>query len=153
MRICSKMIVLSGIFLLLSGIYFGCGIKGPPVPLRQPQVPAVTNLVYQVTDQSVTLTWSLPGPLSGKQANQATFGLYRSRTALAEPACDDCPLIFEKVATVPYVHTDTNRYSTDVPLDPGYRYGFNVRLETNGGAGTDSNPVQFDVPSGGLKTP
>jgi hypothetical protein len=39
---------------------------------------------------------------------------------------------------------DANRYSSDVPLDPGYRYVFKVRLETDGGAGPDSNSVQFD---------
>ena len=152
-RICAKMIVLSGFFLLLSFNFFGCGVKGPPVPPRHAPVPAVASLTYQVADQTATLTWGLPGSLSGKQAKQGTFGLYRSRAALAEPACDGCPLVFEKVATVPYVHTDTNRYFTDVLLDPGYRYVFKVRLETDKGAGPDSNSVQFDhlldAPSGG----
>ena len=147
------MIALTGISLLLCFSYFGCGVKGPPVPPRHAPVPAVAELAYQVADQTVTLTWRLPGPLSRKQAKRATFGLYRSRTALTEPACDGCPLVFEKVATVPYVHTDTNRYSSEAPLDPGYRYVFKVRLETDGGVGPDSNPVQFDylpdVPSGG----
>lgn len=138
------MIVLAGISLLLGFSYFGCGIKGPPVPPRQPPVPVVAELAYQVADQTVTLTWRLPEPLSGKQAKHAKFGLYRSRTALAESACDGCPLVFEKVATVPYVHTDSNRFSTGAPLDPGYRYGFKVRLETDGGAGPDSNLVKFD---------
>lgn len=147
--------VLAGIFLLLSCIYLGCGIKGPPVPPQRLPVSAVTRLTYEVTDRSVTLTWSLPGPLSGRQARQAVFGLYRSRTALEQPACDGCPLVFEKVATVPYVHTDANRFSTNTPLDSGYHYVFKVRLETDGGSGPDSNSVQFDhmshVPSGGLE--
>ncbi|MBC2742753.1 MAG: hypothetical protein HGJ93_06850 [Desulfosarcina sp.] len=138
------MLILAGIFFLFGFSYFGCGIKGPPVPPRQPPVPAVVDLAYQVADQSVTLTWYLPGPLFGKQATHSTFGLYRSRTALAEPVCDGCPLVFEKVVTVPYVHTDTNRFSTDASLDPGYRYVFKVRLETDGRTGPDSNPVQFD---------
>ncbi len=156
-RICSKMIVLSGLFLLLSVSYFGCGVKGPPVPSRQPPVPAVADLEYAVTDQTVTLTWRLPGALLAKQAKNAAFGVYRSRTALAEPDCDGCPLVFEKAATVPYVHTQSNRFSIDAPLETGYRYVFKVRLETDGGDGPDSNSVQIDhlpdMPSGVSETP
>lgn len=136
--------LLAGIILLLGFSYFGCGIKGPPVPPQQPAVPAVMNLAYQVDDQTVRLTWSLPGPLAAKQAKKAAFAVYRSRSALAEPTCEGCPLVFEKVATVAYVHTDTNRYTTSAPLDHGYRYVFKVRLETDGVAGLDSNLVQFD---------
>ena len=143
-RIGSTMTVLSGLFLLLGVICFGCGVKGPPVPRRQPPVPAVTDLAYVVADQTIVLTWRLPGPLSAKQANQAAFGLYRSRAALAESGCDGCPLVFEKVAAIPYVHAESNRFSIDVPLEPGYRHVFKVRLETDGGAGPDSNRVQVD---------
>ena len=152
----AKGAILAGLFLLLNIGFFGCGIKGPPVPPRQPPVPAVVDLEYEVADQIVSLTWHLPGPLSAKQADQAAFGLYRSRTALAEPDCDGCPLVFEKVATVPYVHSESSRYSFDAPLDPGYRYVFKVRLATDRGAGPDSNPVQFDhlpdMPSGVSET-
>jgi hypothetical protein len=155
-RICSKRIVLCGIFFLLCVSYFGCGVKGPPVPPKLPPVPAVADLAYAVVDQTIALTWRLPGRLSAEQANHAAFGLYRSRTALAESGCDGCPLVFEKVATVPYVHTESNRFSIDAPLDPGYRYVFNVRLETDGGAGPDSNLVQVDhlpdMPSGVSET-
>jgi hypothetical protein len=135
-----------GLFLLLGFSYFGCGVKGPPVPPRQPPVPAVADLAYQMGDQTITLTWRLPERLSAKQAAQASFGLYRSRTALAGSDCDGCPQVFEKVVTVPYVHTETNRFFIDVPLEPGYRYVFKVRLHAAGGAGPDSNPVRVDLP-------
>jgi hypothetical protein len=143
------------LFLLLSLGCFRCGIKGPPVPPRQPQAPTVADLAYRVSDHAVTLTWRLPEPLSVGRATPATFGLYRSRTALADPACDGCPLVFEKVAAVAYVHTDGHRYSIDVPVRSGYHYVFKVRLETDGKAGPDSNLVQFDhlpdAPSGGVE--
>ena len=58
--------ILAGIFLLLGIGYFGCGIKGPPVPQRQLPVPVVTDLTYQVSDRTVRLTWRLPGPLADK---------------------------------------------------------------------------------------
>ena len=153
----TKPIILVGLFWLIGFSFIGCGVKGPPVPPRKPSVPAVSSLAYQVTDQSVSLSWSMPGPLSGRQARRAAFGIYRSRTALEQPACDGCPLVFEKAATVPYELTPTNRYAADVPLDPGYRYVFKVRLETDGGMGPDSDSVQFDhlshVPSGSLESP
>ena len=107
--------------------------------------------------QTVRLTWRLPEPLSARQVKHAAFGIYRSRTSLAEPGCEGCPLVFQKVATVPYVHTETNRFFINVPLASGYRYVFKVRLETDRDEGPDSNPVQFDHltdrPSEGSDTP
>lgn len=156
-RICSKIIVLSGILLLLSVGYFGCGVKGPPVPPKAPPLPAVAALAYQVADQTVRLSWRLTEPLSSKRMGHAAFGLYRSRTALAEPPCDGCPLVFEKAATLAYVYADSNRFSIDIALETGYRYVFKVRLETDRGAGPDSNLLRFDHlpdrPSGLSETP
>jgi hypothetical protein len=117
----------------------------------------VADLAYQVADQTITLTWHLTGPLAAKQAKNAAFGIYRSRTALADPACDGCPLVFEKAATVAYTDSDTNRFSVNTPLAVGYRYVFKVRLETDRGAGPDSNLVRFDqlmdTPSKASETP
>ena len=144
MRLFTKITVRTGLFFLLGLTCCGCGIKGPPVPPQQLPVPTVLDLAYQVDAQTVTLSWSLSGPLAIKQAKQATFGIYRSRNTLAEPPCEGCPRVYEKVATIPYVHTDTNLFTTSLPLDPGYRYGFKVRVETDGGIGTDSKVVQFD---------
>jgi len=140
----AKVPILMGLLLLFGLSYFGCGVKGPPVPLRQPSIPAVTDLDYQVTDQTIVLTWRLLAPPSAKQANRAAFGLYRSRTGMAEATCDDCPLVFEKVATVPYVYSKDNRFSIDLPLDLDFRYVFKVRLEMDNGVGPDSNLVQVD---------
>lgn len=150
-------LLLVGCFYVLGFIWFGCGIKGPPMPPQRPPIPAAADLNYRTVGQSVVLTWGLPVSLNRKQAARSTFGIYRSRTSLAAPACDGCPLIFEKVASVSYVTPDANRFSTAIPLDPGYRYVFKVRLETGSGAGPDSNPAQFDylpeLPSKGAETP
>ncbi len=130
--------------VILAFSFTGCGVKGPPVPPKSLPLPMVADLAYQVHDRAVTLTWRLTGRLSGKQAEHASFGVYRSRTALAEPACEGCPLVFEKVAEVPYAHADADRFSIDAPLDSGYRHVFKVRLEAAGTAGPDSKPVQVD---------
>lgn len=137
--------ILWGAVFLLLGLG-GCGVKGPPVPPRQPVPPAVTDLAFQVADGSVTLTWRLTQPLSGKPAGPWAFGIYRARSVLDQPACDTCPLVFEKVGTVPYVEPQVDRFSTAIPLDAGYRYVFKVRLEKNRRAGPDSQPIRFDYP-------
>lgn len=133
-----------GACLVFHCIFWGCGIKAPPVPPRQPPIPTVMELTYQMSDPNVTLTWRLPGPLSRRQANQSTFGIYRSRSGIDEPVCEGCPLVFEKVATAATVDSEDSRFSIDIPLKPGYRYVFKVRLEMDNRAGPDSNAVQFD---------
>lgn len=152
-----KWFMLAGCCLLLALSHIGCGIKGPPVPPKAPPIQAVTDLSYQVDEGSVVLAWGLPDRLSGKRAKGSVFDIYRSRSELSDAACEDCPLIFEKVATLPYVQTDNNRFSIALDLDPGYRYVFKVRLVTNGQAGADTEPVRFDFPSdessAGTETP
>jgi hypothetical protein len=138
-------IALFGSLMLFALGAIGCGVKGPPVPPQAPPVAAVGALSYVREGLSAVLNWRLPQRLPRRQARGAVFGVYRSSTDLSEPACDDCPLVFEKVAEVPYVDRDDNRYSARVALDLGYRYRFKVRLETNGQAGADSDTVQFDV--------
>jgi len=123
-----------------------CGIKGPPVPPQSSPVPKVAELVHRMDASAVFLEWALTERLSGKQARKATFGIYRFRQKLSEPVCETCPLVFEKVGTVPYRDTDGSRFSTFVDLEGGYRYGFKVRLEIDARVGADSNLVRFDFP-------
>jgi hypothetical protein len=128
--------------------FSGCGVKGPPVPPRQPPLPAVTDLHCRVARQTAALTWRLAEPPPATWYRDWAFGIYRYRTRLDQPPCDGCPQVFDKVATVPYIDTDDLRFSTEVPLDPGYRYVFKVRLETKRRTGPDSNTVQFnDLPA------
>jgi hypothetical protein len=70
MHVVRNTIILAGICWLFGFSWIGCGVKGPPVPPRQPPVPAVSGLAYRVADRAVILTWSLPGPLSGRQAKR-----------------------------------------------------------------------------------
>lgn len=138
--------VLLGLLFLLPGLA-GCGVKGPPMPPRQPPLPAVKALAFQVADGSVTLTWSLAQPLAGKSAGGWAFGIHRSRSALDQPACDGCPLVFERVGAVPADGSPNGRFSFAMPLAAGYHYAFKVRLEKSGRAGPDSQPVRFDYPA------
>ena len=125
-----------------------CGVKGPPRPPKAAPTPAVA-LTYRLEGAAVQLQWKMTSDLSSKQARQATFTIYRSRRELSEGACDDCPLVFEKTSTQPFVQTEDSRFSSVESLDPGHGYAFKVRLEIQGQAGTDSNTVRFDFPAAG----
>ena len=126
---------------------FGCGVKGPPVPPRQPALPAVVELDHRTAGTTVTLTWRTAAPLTGGAAHTARYVIYRSRTDLTGPACDTCPLVFEKIATVAHEKGLAPPYAARLPLEAGYRYTFKVRLEAGGLTGPDSPTVQFDYPS------
>ncbi len=124
----------------------GCGLKAPPAPPKPPPVPAVTELAYRLGDSAVVLEWALSERLSGRQARAARFRIDRYRAKLSEPVCDTCPLVFEQVGTVPYTDNDGRRFSTAVALDPGFRYGFKVRMQIDARVGADSKLVRFDFP-------
>jgi hypothetical protein len=126
---------------------FACGVKGPPVPPGQPAIPAVVNLSHEISGATVSLRWALEKPLSGTDADDGAFVLYRSRNPIGSDFCEDCPQLFEKAMTIPYVEQASGRYETNALLEYGYRYLFKVRLQTPSGIGPDSNLVRFDFPS------
>jgi hypothetical protein len=129
-----------------------CGIKGPPVPpVSRLQLPDV-RLSYRVAGDRVILTWRLSADPDATLAEDASFGVYRSRWAANEPACDTCPLVVEKIASIPYVQGDDDWLSASPAIDPGYRYAFKVRLEARGTPGADSNTVRFAIAADGTPT-
>jgi len=126
----------------------GCGVKGPPVPLRQPDpLPAVVDLAHRIDNRQVTLTWRLQSPPDRQAARQARFIVRRFRTALDQPACESCPQVFETVSRMPYVETSDGAYALTLPVEAGFRYAFTVHLETGKLVGADSEPVKFEYPS------
>lgn len=127
----------------------GCGIKGPPVPMGAPPLPAVTALSYRLDGRSAILSWRWSPPLPYPRSEGAAFGVYRSRTDLAAPACDTCPSVFERVATVPVGDAGGGLFAAAVDLAPGYRYLFKVRMETGGQVGAAAAPIRIDVPIDG----
>ncbi|WP_319526099.1 lipoprotein [uncultured Desulfosarcina sp.] len=139
--------IVAALFLAVFSLA-ACGVKGPPIPPKAAATPAVA-LTYRLDDASVQLKWEMAADLSSKQARQATFTIYRSRRDLSEGACEDCPLVFEKISTHPFVQTDGNRFSSVETLDPGYGYAFKVRLKIPGQAVADSNTVRFEYPPAG----
>jgi predicted small lipoprotein YifL len=132
------------IALLLSG----CGKKGPPVPPRHEIPPPVTDLSWEINEQTLTLSWSVPQVESS--IHLAGFKIYRSRKQLSVSDCPDCPGIFKPVADI-LIENPTSQdqngekkiYTED--METGSRYEYKVIGYTeNGISSPDSNIVGFD---------
>lgn len=125
---------LTGILLLVSA---GCGIKAPPVaPDAKP--PVIATFVHTLKNGTLTLSWRLAAGSPPPQS--CTF--YRSRVSLAEKPCEGCPLVFERVLTVPADGRESGVET--VSVEQGYRYGFKMTAtDANGLEGPDSKTVSF----------
>ncbi|MDL2328957.1 lipoprotein [Desulfosarcina sp. OttesenSCG-928-A07] len=126
----------------------GCGVKGPPVPPTHESLPGVRLISAQTTvDGYVTLTWKQEGPLERKDAQSAVFVVLQSRNSIDAPLCETCPMVFERVATLPYTDTPDGQFSAEIPLALGYQYRFKVRLESGPSTSADSPLLQVNSPS------
>jgi hypothetical protein len=139
--------LVAGLVCHLAMGLMGCGVKAPPVPARMPLVPAVVDLEGTLDGLTARLAWGIAEPLPRARAENAAFGIFRSRSTLDQAACQGCPLVFESMMTVLYVDPDDGRFSTIVPLEPGYRYTFKVRLEIGRVIGPGSNLVTIETGS------
>jgi hypothetical protein len=132
------------IILLLAagcGLYSGCGRKGPPVPPGYVAPAAVSDLKYQISADSVTLTWTIPE--AERKSTYAISGsnVYRLKTPLDSDACPECPLVFLFVNKNPAKSGIGQHRET---LERGFRYTFKVvSIDEANKEGPDSNLVQF----------
>lgn len=119
----------------------GCGKKGMPSPPGVEPAPAVSDLSYELEGTHVRLQWTVPSDIAGGEAIVS-----RAVTKLDDEMCDECPLVFQRVAVVsihpqPGAETQTCLDS----LSPGFRYTYRVVLKTDDGrTGGASNLVTFD---------
>ena len=122
-----------------------CGLKGPPVPLRQTAPAAITDLRLERDGNQVTLLWSYPrATLSGEPLERIErFEILRVEVAEAD-YCAGCPLRFAKLPAVaggPVGEESRGRYEF-LDLRPGYRYFFKIRAVAGWQrVGPDSNIV------------
>lgn len=122
----------------------GCGKKGPPVAPRQADPPEVTDLNTTVDGDTLKLTWTIKKPLP---RGLAGFFVYRSKTALSEPVCETCPIIFQRVADIPFEGNGTKNFKEGKMtymenLEKGYKYIYKVNAYMEDERpGKDSNPA------------
>jgi predicted small lipoprotein YifL len=120
---------------------WSCGKKGPPVAPRALPPPQVGDLSAELQSQTVTLRWTQ----SAERAQAAGYLVYRAATALDDPACADCPLLFQKAGEVE-AEGGENAYRFSEIVKPGFRYIYKIRpFFTFGSPGPDSNLATVQV--------
>ncbi len=131
--------------LLLTFFFASCGKKGAPFPSRESPPPAVRDLAMELSDDFLTLTWTVPKGKKKVVSGFAGFLIYKSKKSLTEEECKGCPILFERVADVPIEDEepgDTVTFSET--LEKGFRYIYKVTVYTKVGLfSNDSNFVQF----------
>jgi len=125
--------------LLMSGVS-GCGVKGPPTAPGYTKPPIVRDLKYQVTENRLTLTWSIP---SGTNSSKvvASANVYRLKQPLDNTPCPDCPKAFRMIKKIP---ARSNGMQFSDSLEKGFGYYYKIVLSDSGDrGGEDSNVVHY----------
>jgi hypothetical protein len=136
---CSRFFVVLALVFLTT--IAGCGKKAPPTPPGVAPIPTVSDLSYEVDGAGVHLEWTVPMDMAGGEAIVSRAGI-----KLSDDMCDDCPLVFQKVAAVPIYEQGSalKQAHRDSP-SPGYRYTYRIVLKTDDGrTSAASNLVTFD---------
>ncbi len=122
----------------------GCGIKGPPVPPGYANPPAVSDLQYQVTDNQLTLTWSIPPTKDGtKKQTVAGARVLRLKQSLKNTPCQDCPLTFTLIRKIP---ARSGSMQVQDTIDKGFAYTYKIVLyDAENHDGEDSNIVHVEI--------
>ena len=135
--------------VVLAGLYGGCGIKKPPVPPPQFRPPAVNDLRFSIENGVLHLTWTAPPISEASRFELAGCSVYRSIRPLADADCENCPVPYEKVASIP---AEVQRERDPLAADLSYRENLTMRAEYSykvvcftkaGATGDDSNVVNF----------
>lgn len=136
--------------------WFGCGVKGKPVPKERVIPNAPSDFRAEVHPEGVLLSWRVPqknadgSPLKDLQAVEIW------RADLAEGECPGCPVDFRKLGEVLYTHPEGGEAAQgateylDQDLGSGlYRYRL-VGRNSRGVMGRQSSvrEVYWDVPPG-----
>lgn len=142
-----RKIILHILILLAAGfLMVSCGKKAPPRPPGREEAPAaVGHLSKTISGDTLRLTW---GPIASKGEDVAGFYVYRSKMRLTDSDCRTCPVLFKRVAVIPY----RGQGSSDATLRPfeyretlesGYRYIYKVAAYSQSGStGKDSKTVE-----------
>ena len=141
-------LTLLSIVVAVSMIW-GCGKKGPPVPPTGAMTPSVTDLAYEISQNTVKLSWTLPQPSETAQLPITGFLIYRSQQSTLEAACPNCPIVYKNIGDVPAKGPGSgeSRRATITftqVIEPGYRYIYKVNGYSNDGIRSKtSNIVEF----------
>jgi len=133
------------IFVLL---VLGCGKKAPPVPPRQAKPPTVNDLRASIDGGILKLTWTIPKEKGRIISDLSGFIVYRSKMLLSDSDCRNCPVLFKRVADIPYEvsasgYMKKGNSTYTATLEKGYRYIYKVIVYRKGVTSSDSNYVDL----------
>lgn len=148
----TSMVRVAGTLLLGASFLFagGCGYKDLPVAPASVVPEPIDDLLYQVSDKGVELTWSYPvKTIQGSQvADISAFDLYRAAVPLVD-YCGGCPIPFGKAIEVDGGVVFDGKLRRKVRynasgLKSGYKYFYKVTSRTSWlAASDDSNIITF----------
>ena len=148
----TSMVRVAGTLILGASFLFagGCGYKDLPVAPATVVPEPIADLLYQVSDKGLELTWSFPvKTIQGSPITDiSTFDLYRAAVPLAD-YCGGCPIPFGKAIEVDggvvfdaKLRRKTSYNTSD--LKSGYKYFYKVKSRTSWlAASDDSNIITF----------
>lgn len=125
-----------------------CGKKGPPVAPRTSPFPVVNDLLAKGEGNLVRLVWTMPAKPPANEPQVAGFYVNRSKTAIAQATCTDCPLTFERIADIPAANgapaPGKPQFSFTDQVEKGFRYFYQVQVVTTAREeGPESNRVEI----------
>ena len=136
--------------LVTVSMIWGCGKKGPPVPPTGSRTPSVKDLAYEISQNTLKLSWTIPQPDETAQLPVTGFLIYRSQQPDLEAACPNCPILYKNIGDVPAKGPGSGQ-SGKIPItftqtiESGYRYIYKVHgYSTDGIRSKTSNLVQFN---------
>ncbi len=135
------------VLLLLSVFLWYCGIKAPPKPPRQKPPPAVNDLQFTISNNAIDLRWTVPHRDRQKFSPPAAFIVYRSKIALVDGNCGNCPLDFQPAAklSVAKARAKDSQMAYADKLEKGYQYVFKVIcVSDQGRKSADSSLIKLE---------
>jgi hypothetical protein len=123
---CSVLLWASAVLM-----FYGCGRKDLPEPPRGKRPPAVNDLSYKVSNNTVELTWTIPATAAAAESPVTGFFIYEFKQTRMESECPNCPKFFNKIGEVPVrssvsVEDELPSVAFVQPIDVGYRYIYKV---------------------------
>lgn len=138
----SRILVMIMIAAVIGIFFAGCGRKEMPSAPRQVPPQPVTDLGIRSADNRVELRWTFSKALSGSEPVKG-FGVFRASESVSE-TCIRCPLLFHRVADIPFVEDSSGGPSVITyrdRLEKGTRYRYKVISYSAGLSSKDSNVV------------
>ena len=124
----------------------GCGRKAMPEPPSGNRPPKVLDLGYSISEDTIKLSWTIPGTSDKAKSPVTGFLIYRSKQSAVEADCPNCPIYFLKTGNVLIRDrvSEGPELSVAFAIEPGYRYIYKVKAyDADGVAGKDSNLIDF----------